>query len=195
MFSIKIKLIHRYFKSSPYICNSWINRVHFLNFSSLSPHWYRLSSSRCHHAAMPCHISFTLSKDELAASASSFIDASSCHLPSRAKTDALNSHHRRRPPSPAVWLPLSTTIKKSSQSCPPSHHSTTSSFGFLHSQSTTSLELHPPSSFPFTTVPPQNDTHGDELADSLSLPVQLISMWIYVKIYFKIPPHRAGVIN
>jgi hypothetical protein len=41
-------------------------------------------------------------------------------------------------------------------------------------------------------VPPHNDTHGDELADSLSLSEQLISMWIHVNIrYFEIPQHHT----
>jgi hypothetical protein len=62
--------------------------------SSLSPPRYRLSSSRCCHTAVSCHISFPLSQDELATS------ASSRRLSSRAETGALNSHHRRRPPSP-----------------------------------------------------------------------------------------------
>jgi hypothetical protein len=73
--------------------------------SSLSPPEYRISSDRRHHAAALCHTSFPLSQDELAASALSFSNASSCRLPSRAKTEALNQHHYCRPPSPDHLTP------------------------------------------------------------------------------------------
>jgi hypothetical protein len=54
-------------------------------------------------------------------------------------------------------------------------------FASLPSQSTTSSELHMLPLFSFTTVtrpivPPHNDTHGDELANSPSFPEQFISM-------------------
>jgi hypothetical protein len=39
-----------------------------------------------------------LNQDELVASASSPGNASSHHLPSQAKTEALNPHHHSRPP-------------------------------------------------------------------------------------------------
>jgi hypothetical protein len=91
----KIKLTHPCFKSSPSIYSSWMDHVNFLHFwpskvrvsptsvvSSLSPPEYRISSDRRHHAAALCHTSFPLSQDELAASALSFSNASSCRLPS-----------------------------------------------------------------------------------------------------------------
>jgi hypothetical protein len=68
--------------------------------SSLSPPYYHLSSDRHRHAAVPCHASFPLSQDELAASTSSSDNNSSHRLPSLVKTEALNPHHHRRPPSP-----------------------------------------------------------------------------------------------
>jgi hypothetical protein len=45
----------------------------------------------------PCHASFPLSQDELAASVSSFDNTLSHRLLPRAKTEVLNPHHRRRP--------------------------------------------------------------------------------------------------
>jgi hypothetical protein len=68
--------------------------------SSLSPPWCRLSSDQSRHATAPCHTSYPLSQDELIVSASSSGNALSRHLPSRAKTKALNPHHHRRLPSP-----------------------------------------------------------------------------------------------
>jgi hypothetical protein len=67
--------------------------------SSLSLLRCHLSSSRQHRTAAPCHTSFPWSQDEFAASASSFDNASSRRLPSRAKTKVLNLDHRHRPPS------------------------------------------------------------------------------------------------
>jgi hypothetical protein len=61
--------------------------------SSLSSPRCRLSSDRHRHAATSCHTSFPLSQDELTASVSSFTNALSHYLPSRAKTEVLNSHH------------------------------------------------------------------------------------------------------
>jgi hypothetical protein len=49
--------------------------------------------------ATPCHTSFSLSQDEFTASTSSSSNASSHRLPSQAKTEVLNPHHRRRSPS------------------------------------------------------------------------------------------------
>jgi hypothetical protein len=66
--------------------------------SSLSPPRCRLSSGRRHYATALCHPSFPLNQDELAASASSFGIALSPHLPSQAKTEVLNLHHRHRLP-------------------------------------------------------------------------------------------------
>jgi hypothetical protein len=67
--------------------------------SSLSPPRCHLSSDRRHHVIAPCHASFPLSQDELAASTPSSDNALSRCLPSRAKIEALNSHHRRMLPS------------------------------------------------------------------------------------------------
>jgi hypothetical protein len=50
--------------------------------------------------AMLCYAFFPLSQDELTASTLSSGNALSRRLPSRAKTEALNSHYRRRIPSP-----------------------------------------------------------------------------------------------
>jgi hypothetical protein len=36
-------------------------------------------------------------------------------------------------------------------------------------------------------------TPSDELTDSLSIPAELIIVWIHVKRYFKIPQHHAGL--
>jgi hypothetical protein len=54
---------------------------------------------RRHHTTALSHTSLPLSQVELAASTSSFGNALSHRLPSRAETKALNSHHRRRLPS------------------------------------------------------------------------------------------------
>jgi hypothetical protein len=67
--------------------------------SSLFSHWCHLSSSRRRHTTASYHASFPWSQNEFAGSASSFGNASSCCIPSRAETKTLNSHHRRRPPS------------------------------------------------------------------------------------------------
>jgi hypothetical protein len=62
--------------------------------SSLSPPRCRLSSGRHYHATTLYYTSFPWSQDVLAISASSFSNASSCCLPSRAKTEVLNPYHR-----------------------------------------------------------------------------------------------------
>jgi hypothetical protein len=67
--------------------------------SSLFPPWCRLSSGRCHHIAAPCHASVPLNQDELVVSASSFGNASSHRILSRAETEALNPHDQSRSPS------------------------------------------------------------------------------------------------
>jgi hypothetical protein len=51
------------------------------------------------NVAVPCHASFPLNQDELAASSSSSGNASSRRLASRAKIEVLNLHHHNRPPS------------------------------------------------------------------------------------------------
>jgi hypothetical protein len=68
--------------------------------SSLFPLRCRLSFGRYRHATAPYHASFPLSQNELAAFASSSINALSHCLPSRAKTKALNPHHCPKLPSP-----------------------------------------------------------------------------------------------
>jgi hypothetical protein len=67
--------------------------------SSLSPPRCRLSFGQHHHVATPYHAYFPWSQDEFTASTSSFGNASSHRLPSQVEIEALNSHHRRRPPS------------------------------------------------------------------------------------------------
>jgi hypothetical protein len=113
----KIKLTYCCFKSSSFICSSWIDRVNFFwpskihvsptgIISSLSHPWCRLSSSRRRHTAAPCHASLLWSQDKLATPASSSGNAFSHRLPSRAEIKTLNSHHRHRSPS----INHSTTI-------------------------------------------------------------------------------------
>jgi hypothetical protein len=80
--------------------------------SSLSPPLWCLSSGRRRHSAVPYHGSFPWSQDELAASASSYGNASSCRLLSRAETEALNLHHRRWPPFPYCPTPTLHCYKK-----------------------------------------------------------------------------------
>jgi hypothetical protein len=58
----------------------------------------RLFSDRRHHAATSGHASFPFSQDGIATSTSSSGIVLSHHLPSRAKTEALNLHHHRRLP-------------------------------------------------------------------------------------------------
>jgi hypothetical protein len=77
--------------------------------SSLSPPRCRPSFDRHCHIIVSCHTSFSLSQDEIAAFASSFGNVLSRCLPSRAKTETLNSHHRRRlSPPPLVDHPTHT---------------------------------------------------------------------------------------
>jgi hypothetical protein len=66
---------------------------------ALSPLRCRLSSGRRRHAIVLCHAYFPWSQDELTASTSSSVNASSCRVPSQAEIKALNPHHCRRPPS------------------------------------------------------------------------------------------------
>jgi hypothetical protein len=111
-FQKKIKLTHRCFKYSPFICISWIDRINFLHFwpnkicvsltsviSALCPPRCRLSFGRRHHAAALWHTSFPWSQNELVTFASSFDNASSRRLLSWAEIEALNPHHHCRPPS------------------------------------------------------------------------------------------------
>jgi hypothetical protein len=108
----KNKLIHHYFKSSPFNCSNWITRMNFFSFfwpskiyvsstdvvSSLSPLRCRLSSGwRC-HIVTPCHASFPWTQDELAGSASFSDNTLSRSLPGWAETKVLNLHHHHQPP-------------------------------------------------------------------------------------------------
>jgi hypothetical protein len=120
--------------------------------SSLSPPRCHLSSGR-RHAAAPCHTSFSLSQDELIASALFSGNALSRRLPSRAKTEALNPHIRRRLPSLDQPTPTLHFYKKIIWTL--GTHPTTQPhlyFCLLASQSTTPSELHSPSPFSFTVV-------------------------------------------
>jgi hypothetical protein len=103
----------------------WLSKICFSLtdiVSSLSPPQCCLSSDRSHHDAAPCGTSFPWSQNELAASTSSFGNASSHCLPSRAKIEVLNLHHRgSHPPQTGRLLP-SSAIKMSSQ---PFHSPTT----------------------------------------------------------------------
>jgi hypothetical protein len=119
------KLTHHCFKSSSSIRSRWIDRADFLHFwkskihvgptsiiSSLSPPRCHLSSGRCLHTAASCHSSFSWSHDELDASASLSGNISSCPLPSRAKTEALNLHHHCWPPLSDHLTPTLHCYKK-----------------------------------------------------------------------------------
>ncbi len=119
------KITHHWFKYSPFICTSWIEHVDFLHFlsskihvsptgiiSSIFPPQCRLSSGRRRHTAAPCLASFPWSENELTAFASSSGSASSCCLPSQSKTEALNPHYHRWPPSLEHSTPTLHCYKK-----------------------------------------------------------------------------------
>jgi hypothetical protein len=121
--------------------------------SSLSPPQCRLFSSWRFHATAPCHTSFSLSQDELAASASSSANALSRRLRSQAEIETLNSYHRGRLPSldrPITTLHCYKKIISTLIILP--HQLTVFPFYLLPSQSITPSKLYPPSSFPFTAV-------------------------------------------
>jgi hypothetical protein len=80
--------------------------------SSLSHPLCRLTSGRHHHTTAPCPASFSLSQDNIAASGSSFGNALSCRLPSRAETEAFNLHHHHRLPSLDHTTPTLHCYKK-----------------------------------------------------------------------------------
>jgi hypothetical protein len=138
IYFLKNKLTHHCFKSLPSICTSWIGHMDFLHFlpskirvnptsviSSLySPQcWFFFG--RLRHAVVLCHTSFSLSQDELTASALSSDNALSCRLPSWAKTETLNPHHRRMLPSLNRSNPTLHCYKNSSQPwslSPPLNH-------------------------------------------------------------------------
>jgi hypothetical protein len=160
------KLTYGCFKFLPFICTNWIDRIDFLHFrsskirvtptdvvSSLSPPRCRLFSIWRFHAAAPCHTSFSLSQDKLAASASSSGNALSRRLCSQAEIETLNSYHRGRLPSLNRLTPTLQCYKKIiSILCILPHQLTMFPFYLLPSQSTTPSKLHPSSSFPFTVV-------------------------------------------
>jgi hypothetical protein len=105
--------------------------------SSLFPPRCRFYSVRRRHTVTPCHASFSCSQDEFAPSTSSSVNTSSRRLPSQAEIKVLNLYHRH---SPTLIL---NCYKKSHLNLGHSlHHSTTSLFYLLTSQSATSSELH-----------------------------------------------------
>jgi hypothetical protein len=114
---LQIFTVHLYQLNRPREFSSffWPRKIHVSPtdvVSSLSPLWCRLSSGRCRHVIALCHTSFLLRQDELAASASSFDNALSCSLPSRAETEVLNPHHCRRLPSPHRLTPTLHCYKR-----------------------------------------------------------------------------------
>jgi hypothetical protein len=111
--------------------------------SSISPSRCHLSSNRRHHATASCHTSFPRSQDELTVSASSFGNALSRHLPYRVKTEALNPHHRRRPPFLNCPTPTLLCYKNVISTLDTLSTTQLSLFCLLPSQSTTSSKLHP----------------------------------------------------
>jgi hypothetical protein len=155
-----------------------------------SPPWCRLSSGRHRHTVTPCHAYFPLIQDELAASTSFSNSASSHHLPSIAKTEVLNLHHRRQPPY-SDRLTRTLHCYKNVMSILVTLHTTQSRLHFA-----SSLAGAPPIAVvlfhrcPTLIAPLHNGTHSGELVDPLSLTEQLI---IHVKIYFEITQYRAGL--
>jgi hypothetical protein len=124
------------------------------------------------------HASFPWSQNELAAPASSSDNASSRHLRSQTKTDALNPHHRHclsSPDSPTSTIHYYKNIISTLVTLPttqPRLHFTSSLARAPHHRSSTHVVV------PFhcrstPIVSPHNDTHDDELADSLLFPEQL----------------------
>jgi hypothetical protein len=128
---------------------------------------------------MLCHASFPWSEDEIAAFTSFFDNASFHRLPSRVEIEVLNSHYRRRLPSPDRPTPtlhcykriistlttFPTTLSRlyfaSSLTRAPHHWSS-----IRHCRSLSSRLTH--------IASPHNDTHDDKLAKPLSLTEQLI---------------------
>jgi hypothetical protein len=156
--------------------------------SSLSPPRCHLSSGWYHHVVTPCHASFQWGKYELAASASSFGNASSRHLPSHVTTEVLNPHHRRRSLSSGCSTPTLLCYKKVISTLVTLSSSLNHVFILSPPKSEHHIIRAPLAIFipfhrcPTRIVPPHNDTHGDKLADTHSLSKQLVGMWIYVKI-------------
>jgi hypothetical protein len=149
--------------------------------SSLSPPRYRLSS--VWHRAHCCAVSRFLPIEPRWDRYLRFIFWQR-FVPS-ALFSSQNWSIKFAPPPPATHSgppdSHSTAIKRSSQPwplCPP---------------------LNPPTVIvPFhrrlmLIIPLHNDTHNDKLANSLSLPEQLIDMWIHIKRYFEILQYHAGL--
>jgi hypothetical protein len=126
-----------------------------------------------------------------------------CFIPSpppRAETEALSPHHHRQPPTLDSPAPTLYCYKKGHLN---HDHSPQHSLNRVSILPPPWPEHHaigaPPAVIiPFhhrltPIVPPHNDTHGDKLADPLSLSEQLIDIRIHIKRYFKIPQHRAGL--
>jgi hypothetical protein len=128
-----------------------------------------------------CNASFSWSQDEFTASALSFDNTSSHRLTSRAETETLNPHHHHRPLSLNRSTPTLYYYKKVISTL------ITLLITQLRLYFTSSLDrasCHRTSTRrrrPTSIVTPHNDTHGDEIADPLSLSEQLIDMWIHVK--------------
>jgi hypothetical protein len=126
------------------------------------------------HVTLPSH-------GEVAVSASSFGNALIHRLPSRAETEALNPHHRRRSPSPYRPIPTLHCYKKIISTLvtllitQPRLH-------FVSSLAEHHTIIPPPTAivhfhrYPTPIILPHNNTHGDELVDHLSLPEHLIDM-------------------
>jgi hypothetical protein len=126
------------------------------------------------HVTLPSH-------GELAVSASSFGNALFHRLSSRAETEALNPHHRRQSPSP--YRPISTLhCYKKIISTLVTLFITQPRLHFASSLAEHHAIIPPPTAIvhfhrcPTPIFLPHNNTHGDELADPLSLPEHLIDM-------------------
>jgi hypothetical protein len=176
--------------------NFWHSKIHVSSvgvISSLSPPRWRLSSGRRRHTANPYHASFALSQDELDASVLSSDNALSHRLPSQVEIESLNLYHCIMPSYPNCLTPILHCYKMiisilttlpitqprlhfvSSLATTPHHRS---SICRCHSLSLLSQVHHP---------------SGDELADHLSPPEQLIDMSTHVKRYFEITQHHTGL--
>jgi hypothetical protein len=120
--------------------------------SSIPPPWCRLFFDWYCHAAAPCHTFFPLSKTSSLASL--HLSATLCLVTSPLKPKLkhwIRTTAAGYPPQ-TTRLPPSTAIKNHLNFGHSPHHSIKSLFYLIPSQSTTPLELHPPSSFPFTPV-------------------------------------------
>jgi hypothetical protein len=140
--------------------------------SSLSPPRCCLSSDQHRYAATSCHTSFSLSKNELTASALSFGNALSRRFPSRYETEALNLYYHHRLLSSDCLTPTLYWYKKiiltliTLSTTQPCHHFTSRCITYI--------------------ISPHNDTHDDKLDDSPLL-LKFINTRIHVKKYFKVP--------